>query len=37
MAGHVVCSNLIRNSLKAEVVHQPVEQCGGVMVGDGGN
>ena len=37
MAGHVVCSNLIRNSLKTEVVHQPVKQCGGVMAGNGGN
>jgi len=31
VAAHIVCRNLIRDPLKAEIVHQPVEQCGAVM------
>ena len=31
MAAHVICSNLVRDALKAEIVHQPVEQRGGVV------
>jgi hypothetical protein len=31
VAAHIVCRNLIRDPLKAEIVHQPVEQSGAVM------
>ena len=31
MAAHVAYGNLIRNSLKAEIEHQPVEQHGAVV------
>ena len=31
VAAHVICSNLVRDALKAEIVHQPLEQCGAVM------
>ena len=31
MAAHIVCRNLIRDPLKAEIVHQPVEQRRAVM------
>ena len=31
MALHVVDGNLVRDSLKAEIVHQPVEQCRAVV------
>ncbi len=31
MTAHVVCRDLVRDSLKAEIVHQPVEQNGAVM------
>jgi hypothetical protein len=36
MAVHVIRSNLVRDPLKAEIVHQPVEQCGTVMPFDCG-
>ena len=36
MAGHVVDRNLVRDPLKAEIVHQPVEQHRGVMPVNGG-
>ena len=29
--GHIIRGNLVRDSLKAEIVHQPVEQGGGVV------
>ncbi len=35
MARQIICSNLVRDPLKAEVVHQPVEQGRGVVPSDG--
>ena len=31
MAAHVIFRNLIRDPLKAEIMHQPVEQSGGIV------
>ena len=31
MTLHVIFGNLVRDPLKAEIVHQPVEQCGAVV------
>ena len=31
MAAHIVCRNLVRDPLKAEIVHQPVEQRSAIM------
>ena len=31
MAAHVIVRNLIRDPLKTEIMHQPVEQCGAVI------
>ena len=36
MAAHVIFSNLVRYALKAEIVHQPVEQRRGVVPFDCG-
>ena len=30
MAAHVIFRNLVRDPLEAEIMYQPVEQCGGV-------
>ncbi len=31
MPTHVIFGNLVRDPLKAEIMHQPVKQCGAVM------
>ena len=35
MFGHIICGNLVRDPLKAEIIHQPVEQGSGVVPVDG--
>jgi len=35
MPSHVIDRNLVRDASKAEIMHQPVEQRGGVVLGDG--
>ena len=32
---HIICGNLVRDPLKAEIVHQPVEQGSGIVPVDG--
>ena len=36
MSPHIMCGNLVRDPLKAEIVHQPVEQGSGIVPVDGG-
>ena len=31
MTAHVIFGNLVRDPLEAEIMHQPVEQCGAVV------
>ena len=31
MLAHIICGNLVRDALKAEIIHQPVEQRRGIV------